>query len=129
LNKMQKEERGFKKLFGRIEIKLKDVFLWISLGSVLIFAAWYIFHTEDKSDVVAVTMTEAEAKVSRLLEEIEGVGDASVIVNETADGIQNVVVVCEGAKDLRVIMDVRGAVAAAFGIHQNNIEIYLKKGE
>lgn len=94
---------------------------------MLILAAWQIFHTEETGDTVAVTATQAETKVSRLLEEIDGVGEASVIVYETEDGAKSVVVVCEGANDLRVVMNVREAVAAALGTEEKAVKIYLKK--
>ena len=116
--------KGFLKgLDGRI----KDIFLLSSLAIVLIFAAWQIFHTEDSEESVAVNATEAEAKVIRILEEIEGVGDANVIVYETEEGPKNVVVVCEGANNLRVVMNVREAVAAALGTEEKAVKIYLKK--
>ncbi|MBR4942709.1 MAG: hypothetical protein IKZ28_01650, partial [Clostridia bacterium] len=62
----------------------------------------------------------------RLLEEIEGVGDASVIVYEN-EGTKNVVVVCEGGRDLQVIMNVRAAVASALGTDEKSVKIYQKK--
>ena len=61
------------------------------------------------------------------LQEIDGVGEASVIVYEKEGDVENVVVVCEGANDLRVVMNVREAVASALGTEQNSVKIYLKK--
>ena len=62
-----------------------------------------------------------------LLEEMNGVGKAEVMVCETEDGVLGVVIVCEGANDLQVNMHVREAVATALGTAQNNVKIYLKK--
>ena len=61
------------------------------------------------------------------MEEIDGVGDANVIVYEAEDGAKSVVVVCEGANNLRVVMNVREAVAAALGTEVKAVKIYLKK--
>ncbi|MBR2375017.1 MAG: hypothetical protein IKA88_01880 [Clostridia bacterium] len=72
-------------------------------------------------------MTESEQKIARILEEIDGVGDAEVIVCETEDGVKSAVVVCEGARDFTVVLDVREAVAAALGTEQSAVKIYLKK--
>jgi hypothetical protein len=47
-------------------------------------------------------------------------------VCETEDGVQSVVVVCEGANNLQVIMDIKEAVAAAVGAQEKNVKIYLK---
>ena len=72
-------------------------------------------------------MTETERKISLLLEEIEGVGKASVMVCETEEGILGAVVVCEGANDIRVNINVREAVATALGTEEKAVKIYLKK--
>lgn len=121
------DSTSIKGVFQRIDGRLKDIFLLSALAIVLIFAAWQIFHTEDSEESVAVGATETETKVERLLEEIEGVGEADVIVYETENGTKSVVVVCEGANDLRVVMNVREAVAAALGTEENAVKIYLKK--
>ena len=63
----------------------------------------------------------------RLLEEMEGVRDANVIVYTDDNSKKNVVIVCEGANNLRVIMQVREAVAAALGTEEKAVKIYLKK--
>ena len=62
-----------------------------------------------------------------MLQEIDGVGDASVIVYEKEDEIESVVVVCEGANNLRVVLNVREAVASALGTEEKAVKIYLKK--
>ena len=61
------------------------------------------------------------------MQEIEGVGDASVVVCEEDNEVKSVVVVCEGAKDIRVVMEVREAVATALNTQQKSVKIYLKK--
>ena len=74
----------------------------------------------------APTGTETERKVSGILEQIEGVGTAEVMICETEDGVQSVVVVCSGGNDLQTIMTVREAVAAALNVEQKAIKIYPK---
>ena len=129
MNKENSEISPVKNLLKRVDGRIKDIMLLSSLAIVLILAAWQIFHTEDTNGAVAVSATETELKVMRLLEEIDGVGEANVIVCETEDGLKNVVVVCEGANDLRVVMDVREAVAAALGTEEKAVKIYLKKSK
>lgn len=106
--------------------KLKEVFIISALAFVLLFASWKVFYTSEKTDIQTSAST-TETKVSRLLANIEGVGDTSVMICETEEGVQSVVVVCEGANNLRVILNVREAVAAALGTNQNAVKVYLKK--
>jgi hypothetical protein len=96
----------------------------LAIGLLLVVSK--VLKKEEKQSV-ASTMTETERKVSRILNEIQGVGEAEVIVCETEDGKKNVVIVCDGAKDIRVIMDVREAVASALGTDEKSVKIYQKK--
>ena len=106
--------------------KWKDRLLIGVIAIALLFAISRVFGG-NKEKTVASSMTETERKVSRLLQEIQGVGEAEVIVCETEDGTKNVVIVCDGAKNIRVILDVREAVAAALGTDENSVKIYQKK--
>lgn len=121
---MNKEKRGF---FSKIDGKTKDLLLVFALLFALVVSAWQIFQKEDTQETALVNATETEIKVMRLLEEIDGVGEANVIVCETEEGSKNVVVVCEGANDLRVVMNIRSAVAAALGTEEKAVKVYLKK--
>ena len=108
--------------------KLKEILLLSVLALTLIFAAWKVFYTDESGGTASVVSgSESERKVSRLLQEINGVGEAEVMICETEEGVQSVVVVCEGAKDLQVVMNVREAVAAALGTEEKAVKIYLKK--
>lgn len=107
--------------------KFKDVLLFVFLGLTLFVLAWLVFRDDAQKVEDASVMSETESKVARILKEIDGVGEADVIVCETEDEIVSVVVVCEGANDLRVIMDVREAVSAALGTPEKSIKIFLKK--
>ena len=119
-----------KRFFGRFNGKTKDVLLLGILALVLLFAVWKIFYTKDTKDVFSVSnLSDNEIKVMRLLHEIDGVGEASVVVCEGENEVQSVVIVCEGANDFRVVMDVREAVAAALNTQQKAVKIYLKNDE
>ncbi len=127
MNKEEVIRSSLKSWVKRIDGRLKDIFLLASIGLILILATWQLFHADGEQKTVAANATEMEIKVIRLLEEIDGVGEANVIVYETEEGAKNVVVVCEGAKNLRVVMNVREAVAAALGTEEKAVKIYLKK--
>lgn len=110
--------------------KWKDWLLFGGIALVLLIVTYYVFRDKEEERIltsVQYEQTEAEWKIKRLLEEIDGVGEAEVAVCETEDGVQSVVVVCEGANDLRVIMTVREAVASAVGTQEKSVKIYLKK--
>ena len=127
MNKTDRENSVQKGAVKRyLHDKWKDLFLIGVLAIALLFAVSQVFKKEEKTGVVS-SMTETEKKVSRLLQEIQGVGDAEVIVCEEEDGATRVVIVCDGAKDIRVVMDVREAVAAALGTEEKSIKIYQKK--
>lgn len=112
----------------KLDSRIKDVLLLGVLALVLVVAAWKIFYKDETKETLSVVQSsESEEKVGRLLREIEGVGDANVMICETEDGVTGVVVVCEGANDLQVIMNVREAVAAALGTEEKAVKIYLKK--
>ena len=127
MNKVSCIKSKASRLLKRAEGKMKDISLLLVLGLVIVAGAWVVFHADDAEKTVSVYATEAETKVARLLQEIDGVGEASVIVYEKDGDVENVVVVCEGAKDLRVVMNVREAVASALGTEQKSVKIYLKK--
>ena len=128
MNKIGEKQGTFIKRRTLIDGKLKDILLLSVLAFTLIFAAWKIFYTDEKGDMAtAVSGSESEQKVSRLLQEIDGVGEADVMICETEEGVQSVVVVCDGANDLQVIMNIREAVSAALGTEEKSVKIYLKK--
>ena len=122
-----KEKEGVTRYFKRLNDRVKEISILTLVALTLIISTWMIFHTEEENVSTSVNATETEKKVARLLEEIEGVGEAQVIVYETEEGPKNVVVVCEGANNLRVVMNVREAVAAALGTEEKAVKIYLKK--
>lgn len=108
--------------------KLWEILFLCALAVVLLIASWKIFYeNEDETPVATFTGTETEKKISRILEQIDGVGQADVMICETEEGVQSVVVVCEGGNDLQTIITVREAVAAALGTGQKAVKIYPKK--
>lgn len=108
--------------------RIRDVLLLSALALLLIFAVWKIFYTDGSRSTAAVSGgTESERRLSALLSEIDGVGDVNVMIYEGEDGAKSVVVVCKGANNLRVNMDIREAVAAALGTDEKSVKIYLMK--
>jgi hypothetical protein len=120
------QKTGNKKPF--FKGKIKDLLIVGGLAIALVFASWKVFY--DNKDTTALSVsgkTQTEEKIGALLEEITGVGEADVVICETEEGVQSVVVVCDGANDLQVVLNVRQAVAAALGTNEKAVKIYQKK--
>jgi len=93
-----------------------------------VFASWKIFNTNDADTTFfSNAMSANEEKISRLLSEMDGVGEAQVMICEENDEVQSVVVVCEGAGNFQVVIRIREAVAAALGTEEKAVKVYLKK--
>ena len=137
MNNMKKQSISWKKAGEASEKKpltiladsrVKDVLLVSILAFVLTFAVWKVCNEPSNSSVETIGgMSTSEKRISQILSNIHGVGNAEVIISEDEDGVKGAVVVCEGANNLRVVMDVREAVAIALNIQEANIKIYLKK--
>ncbi len=124
---MNKRERRFDTILKRFDGKIRDVALLILFGFLIVCGGWLIFHADDEENTALEYITDTEMKVLRLLEEMDGVGEANVIVYEGNGGVESVVVVCEGARDLQVVMNVQEAVASALGTDKKSVKIYLKQ--
>lgn len=121
-------KQTYAKRITRSKAKIKELLFVGGLALLIVFATWKIFYnSEDSGQTTTVVLTENEQKISRILEQINGVGDAEVMICETENGVESVVVVCEGAKNIQVVMDIKEAVSAALGTKQNAVKIYLKK--
>ena len=122
-----KEKKGSPFKFNS---KIKDVFIVSLLAVVLMFAIWQVFYKESGNSNAASIGNESEKRVAQILNQIDGVGDVEVLVSETEDGVMGAVVVCDGANNLRVVMDIQEAVSVSLGVKKENIKVYLKnKGD
>ena len=110
-----------------LKARRKEILLLCLLALLLGFSVWKFFYDDKASEPTAAMQSETEKKLSALLSEIDGVGEAEVMICETEEGVQSVVIVCSGANDLQVMMDVREAVSAALGTDEKSVKIYLKK--
>ena len=97
------------------------------LAILLLFVVWKVFQDNPSKEAYTQTHSEEELRIIRLLEELDGVGEVDVIIHEENNQVESVVVLCDGAKDFNVVINVREAVAAALGTNEKSIKIYLKK--
>lgn len=68
--------------------------------------------------------SQEEIKLTRILSELEGVGDAEVMITSDDEGVKGVVIVCEGAENIMVRSSILNVVSTALNIDKNNIAIY-----
>ena len=108
--------------------KIKEIFVIVLIALVLLFAISKVFYdTNEGTSETFYNGTETEKKVTQILSEIEGVGEVEVMIYETEEKVSGVVIVCDGAKNIRVVMDIQEAVSVALGTTKENIKIYLKR--
>lgn len=125
---MENRSEKKKNVLKFVSERKKELFILLLVALILGFSAWKIFGKSNDSIMQSVANLNAtEQKLCSLLCEMDGVGDAEVMICETEEGVQSVVVVCQGANDLRVILNIREAVAAALGMEEKAVKIYLKK--
>ena len=113
--------------------KLRDALIVCFLAMLLVFAVWKIFYVSPSAKETSLatesdeTATDREKSLAALLSQIEGVGEAEVRICETENTVQSVVVVCDGAKNILVNLNVCEAVSAALGVKAAKVKIYPKK--
>ena len=77
----------------------------------------------------AVNKTELESRLERLLEGIEGVGNADVMISTDGEGRPvGVAVVASGALGVRTALEMQSAIQALLDIDTNRIRIIGRGG-
>ena len=64
-----------------------------------------------------------EYRLGRILSRIEGAGDVSVMLSQSEGELQGCVVAAEGAREVRVMLQLQRAVQAITGLELDRIEI------
>lgn len=68
--------------------------------------------------------SQEELKLMKILSEIDGVGEAEVMITSDDGSVVGVVIVCEGANNIMVKSDVLNVVSTALNVDKNNIAVY-----
>jgi len=111
----------------------KNALIVLLLLAALIVIA--IFLNGNKSLSVAKTggssqnKSATELKLESILSEIKGVGQAEVMINESEDGIDGVIVVCSGGNNLMTRSDILNVVSTVLNVKENNIAIYAMNNQ
>ena len=104
----------------------KNIIIIALLLALLVAIAFALYGSKNKVSTVTsdVGKTPTEIKLTRILSEIDGVGNAEVMINEGENGINGVIIVCEGAYNIMTRNDILNAVSTALGVDRGNIAIY-----
>lgn len=122
-------EKSTKKVLRLGYAKIRDIVLLSVLAILLIFAVYKIFYNDTTykiSETVSLSNNN-ELSLKKLLSEIDGVGDVDVMILEEENDVKSVIIVCDGANNIRVNLIVLEATSTALNVDRNNIKIYLKK--
>ena len=83
--------------------------------AMLLIVGGNAFGSETKSDL--------ESRLESIIKSVDGVGDFSVFVSETGGNAIGAIVICEGANDIGVRIDILNVVSTALNIPQSSIQI------
>lgn len=99
--------------------KNRKYFLYLLAGLLLlVFSA--AFTTPDQGESNGV-----ETEFKTMLQKVEGVGYAEVMLNKTSDNnIDGVMVVAEGTKDPAVKKQIIDAASIVFGVSPHKIQVF-----
>jgi hypothetical protein len=106
----------------------RNLLIIISLIFILVLAV-ILINKNNKSDTTSVSVyssqqTDTEKKLSEILSNISGVGQTQVMITESDNSIEGVVVVCAGADNIMTRNIILNAVSTALNIDKNKIAIY-----
>lgn len=102
--------------------KIRAALLGIGAVLLLVLVFRVFFSTEGAAETYVPT--ERESRICRLLEEVEGVKRATVMVTEEEGVAVSAIVVFEGADSILTRMRVLGIVSSALRIDGNKVQVY-----
>ena len=82
-----------------------------------------------REDGFGTQNTEIEARLAQALSWVEGAGKVRVVIYDESDEIGGVLIVAEGADDLRVRLAIGEAARTVLGVELERIEVMDMKGE
>ncbi len=113
---------GTEKMKAFFRNKTVHIVLVCLLALLLLFAAYKVFAAPTQKS--GYTPTEREERVIMLLEELDGVDGATVMITEEESVPVSAIVVFRGEDGFLVRMKVRQIAATALGIEEKNVVVY-----
>ena len=100
----------------------RTVFILI-IALLLVFAVYRVFFRSEKTSPTHEA-TELEERLSKILSEIDGVGEVSVLVSEEEGKAVSAVIVFRGADSILTRIRVIDATSGALGINKDKVLVY-----
>lgn len=101
---------------------------WLEILLFMAIAAALMLVLAGNDELAGDTAANSdELRMQRILSQIEGVGNVSVMISGNDDGKEKpggVVVVASGADDLHVNLKIQNAVQALTGLSPSQIQVY-----
>ncbi len=113
--------KDFKKLF---ENKTMRAVLFCLVALLLLFAVWRVFFA-GSGEAASYDETEAEARISALLERVEGIEEASVMVVEEEGEAVSCIVVFRGEDSILSRIRILDIASSALGLPKERVQVYL----
>lgn len=89
----------------------------------LLLAVWKVFFASEPIQSDAYKATEEEKRLASLLEKIDGVTDATVMIGRNGE-TTSVVVIFEGTDGILTRLRITEVAASALGVVQSNVIVY-----
>lgn len=91
---------------------------------LLLFAVWRVFFGGETS--ASLSHTEEELRLSALLGQIDGVGEAEVMITSEDGKAVSAIVVCHGADSILTRIRVIDVTVTALGVERGNVLVYCR---
>ena len=113
------------------EKRLLTLLLLLVCGAALILMSYRMSETEtpQRAQDIAYTEGSMEARLARVLSQIEGAGQVEVLVMQNDAGILGVVIVADGAQQLTVRSDLMRAAMTALDVPAESVEVFARSKE
>lgn len=99
------------------------ILLFGAAGLLLLGAVWRVFFSEPYPS--GYDETQAEARISAMLERVEGIEDASVMIVEEEGKPVSCIVVYRGEDSILSRMRILDIASSALGITKEKVQVYL----
>lgn len=107
-----------------LENRTARIVLFCVLALLLLAAIWRVFFAGE-SAVGSYDETEKEARISAMLERVEGIEDASVMIVEEDGRAVSAIVVYSGEDSILSRMRILEIASSALGLPKKKVQVYL----
>ena len=113
--------KDFRALFEKRTVR---ILLFGVAALLLLLAIWRVFFAGE-SAVGRYDETEKEARISAMLERVEGIEDASVMIVEEDGRAVSAIVVYSGEDSILSRMRILEIASSALGLPKEKVQVYL----